>query len=391
MSASSLCLYRPLITALFFSRRRLISSSLSSSLPLVRVWSYSSSHSSNGPTPPPAIVEKMEEQTIGVAKVDTLKQKMELLGILCNDSCVPGRYTNLLCPKCNGGPSMERSLSVHIVQKGDLAMWRCFRTDCSWGDQVYIDGRAAHNEVKKIVQFSGQMTEESLRLEPPGEKITAYFSERMISEETLRRNAVMQRSGDKDIIAFTYKRNGLLVGCKFRSIEKRYWKEKGSEKTLYGIDDINDAAEIIIVEGEIDKLSVEEAGFCNCVSVPDGAPGKSSNKLPPVEKDTRYQYLRSCKQHLDKVSRIILATDNDKPGQALARDIALRLGTHRCWQVRWPKKDESSYYKDANEVLRHMGPDALRKVIENAKPYQLCISDRVVSSDKHKPGRIPAS
>ncbi|BBH01220.1 toprim domain-containing protein [Prunus dulcis] len=285
------------------------------------------------------IVEKMEEQTIGVAKVDTLKQKMELLGILCNDSCVPGRYTNLLCPK------------------------------------VYIDGRAAHNEVKKIVQFSGQMTEESLRLEPPGEKITAYFSERMISDETLRRNAVMQRSGDKDIIAFTYKRNGLLVGCKFRSIEKRYWKAKGSENTLYGIDDINDAAEIIIVEGEIDKLSVEEAGFCNCVSVPDGAPGKSSNKLPPVE----------------KVSRIILATDNDKPGQALARDIALRLGTHRCWQVRWPKKDESSYYKDANEVLRHMGPDALRKVIENAKPYYLCISDRVVSSDKHKPGRIPAS
>ncbi|BBN67783.1 CLP protease P4, partial [Prunus dulcis] len=172
-----------------------------------------------------------------------------------------------------------------------------------------------------------------------------------------------------DIIAFTYKRNGLLVGCKFRSIEKRYWKAKGSENTLYGIDDINDAAEIIIVEGEIDKLSVEEAGFCNCVSVPDGAPGKSSNKLPPVE----------------KVSRIILATDNDKPGQALARDIALRLGhtenkrgvtpyvyicidTNICWQVRWPKKDESSYYKDANEVLRHMGPDALRKVIENAKP-----------------------
>lgn len=38
-----------------------------------------------------------------------------------------------------------------------------------------------------------------------------------------------------------------------------------------------------------------------------------------------------------------------------------------------------------------MGPDALRKVIENAKPYQLCISDQVVSSDKHKPERIPAS
>jgi twinkle protein len=34
------------------------------------------------------------------------------------------------------------------------------------------------------------------------------------------------------------------------------------------------------VEGEIDKLSMEEAGFPNCVSVPDGAPPRVSNKLP---------------------------------------------------------------------------------------------------------------
>ncbi|GMN20035.1 hypothetical protein TIFTF001_047033 [Ficus carica] len=31
------------------------------------------------------------------------------------------------------------------------------------------------------------------------------------------------------------------------------------------------------VEGELDKLSVEEAGFQNCVSVPGGAPGKVSD------------------------------------------------------------------------------------------------------------------
>lgn len=38
------------------------------------------------------------------------------------------------------------------------------------------------------------------------------------------------------------------------------------------------------VEGEIDKLAMEEAGFHNCVSVPDGAPPKVSSKdLPPEE------------------------------------------------------------------------------------------------------------
>ena len=38
------------------------------------------------------------------------------------------------------------------------------------------------------------------------------------------------------------------------------------------------------VEGEIDKLSMEEAGFLNCVSVPGGAPQVVSTKdLPPLK------------------------------------------------------------------------------------------------------------
>jgi hypothetical protein len=37
------------------------------------------------------------------------------------------------------------------------------------------------------------------------------------------------------------------------------------------------------VEGEIDKLSMDEAGYRNCVSVPDGAPPKVSGKIPDKE------------------------------------------------------------------------------------------------------------
>lgn len=374
ISLSSLCLYRPLRTALFFSTHHLLSTPLSSNTS-VHIWSYSTSHSTQVSIAPANV-----EQTIGVPKVDVLKQKLELLGIICDNSCVPGHYSNLLCPKCNGGQSLERSLSLYIVQKGDLARWRCFRTDCNWAEQVFLDGKAGHDGVKeKEVQFSRQMTKESLRLEPLGEKLTAYFSARMISEKTLWRNGVMQLSSE-DVMAFTYRQNGLLVGCKYRTIQKRFWLEKGSAKILYGIDDINDAAEVIIVEGEIDKLSVEEAGFCNCVSVPGAGAGKNSANLPPMEKDAAFRYLWNSKQYMDKVSRIILATDNDAPGQALARALARRLGTYRCWQVSWPKKDEFSCFKDANEVLKYMGPDALRKVIESAKPYQQCVSetDKVV-------------
>ncbi|KAJ0016465.1 hypothetical protein Pint_11354 [Pistacia integerrima] len=52
--------------------------------------------------------------------------------------------------------------------------------------------------------------------------------------------------------------------------------ERSTEKWLFGLDDIKEVAEIIIVEGEMDKLAMEEAGFLNCVSVPCEAPQKAS-------------------------------------------------------------------------------------------------------------------
>uniref|UniRef100_A0A5B6YGN9 Toprim domain-containing protein n=1 Tax=Davidia involucrata TaxID=16924 RepID=A0A5B6YGN9_DAVIN len=324
---------------------------------------------------PPVNVEKHEEEeTINMAKLSGLKQKTAILGINC-DSFTPGQYSHLICPKCCGGQSMERSLSFHINQNRDFAMWRCFRVECGWAGQVFADDGATYNGANQInkVNSSRKMTEESLRLEPLGDELIAYFAERMISKEVLRKNAVMQISSNQNVIAFTYRRNGFLVSCKYRrTIDKKFWQEKGTEKILYGLDDIKEADEIVIVEGEIDKLSMEEAGICNCVSVPDGAPQKVSTKeLPSLEKDTRFQYLWNCKEYLEKASRIVLATDGDVPGQALAEELALRLGRERCWQVSWPKKDEFSCFKDANEVLKNLGPVALRDTICNAKLYRV--------------------
>ncbi|KAF9667149.1 hypothetical protein SADUNF_Sadunf16G0303100 [Salix dunnii] len=335
------------------------------------VWSYSKTtripalHSANG-----NIREAIEqkERLVGSDRVKVLKQKIEVLGIKCDDSCLPGQYFHLLCPKCQGGKTMERSLSFNISQDVDVAMWRCFRTSCGWTGQAFADSRMAIAGVNKIfkVKSSKQITPENVVLEPLGDKLMAYFSERMISEETLKRNAVMQMSGDKVlkvyhlehcttyhfyvnfmqcipcsktyvrlrqelerssknvisynycwlqyIIAFTYRQNGAIVGCKYRTMEKRFWQEKDTRKWLYGLDDINEATKIIIVEGEIDKLSVEEAGFCNCVSVPGGAPQMVSAKdLPSIE----------------KLSQIVLATDGDPSGRSLAEELARRLGKER--------------------------------------------------------------
>lgn len=283
----------------------------------------------------------------------------------------------MLCPRCEGGQSVEESLSVFVADDGTSARWNCFRANCGWkGLQgAFADSNSSHGRAKKVgkVKKVREITVEDCRLEPLCDELFAYFETRNISRSTLQRNSVMQKTDYEQVyIAFTYWRNGILVNCKYRDANKGFLQEKDTEKIFYGLDDIKGASEIIIVEGEMDKLAMEEAGFRNCVSVPDGAPASVSTKqLPPEEEDTKYHFLWNCKEYLQKVSRIILATDADLPGEALAEELARRLGRERCWRVRWPKKNDNEYFKDANEVLMHLGPGELRDVIEDAELYPI--------------------
>lgn len=310
------------------------------------------------------------------ARFELLKLKMKENGIDIA-LCSPGQYGSLICPMCGGGDSAEKSLSLFITQDGDSALWNCFRGKCGWKGytKALTDGKSSIGSSNKTtkVQIRRQISEEDLQLEPLCTELLNYFAERNISAETLRRNSVMQRRrGNQVVIAFLYRRKGVLVNCKYRDAFKNFYQEKDTEKIFYGLDDIEGSSDIIIVEGEMDKLAMEEAGFRNCVSVPGGAPSSVSQKeLPPEDQDTNYQYLWNCKEYLQKASRIILATDGDPPGQALAEELARRLGRERCWRIKWPLKMDNVYFKDANEVLIFRGADVLKEVIDNAELYPI--------------------
>ncbi|WP_336278514.1 toprim domain-containing protein [Bartonella sp. CB175] len=84
---------------------------------------------------------------------------------------------------------------------------------------------------------------------------------------------------------------------------------------------------IVITEGEIDALSLAAYGY-QAVSVPFG--GGTGGKQNWIENEF---------DHLEPFERIFLATDMDKPGEEAAYEIANRLGRHRCYRVRLPKKD----------------------------------------------------
>uniref|UniRef100_A0A2P2L9A9 Twinkle homolog proteinic/mitochondrial n=2 Tax=Rhizophora mucronata TaxID=61149 RepID=A0A2P2L9A9_RHIMU len=238
------------------------------------------------PLPSPVHRENMGKEQ---ENLEILRRKLEEMGVYL-DPFAPGQYNGLICPRCKGGDSEEKSFALFVSQDGSSASWICFRAKCGWtgGTRPYADSKSMYRSLHQLTKVKQirEITEQGLGLEPLCDELLGYFKERLISAETLRRNGVMQKSdGNQIAIAFPYRRDGVFVNCKYRDINKRFWQEKDTEKIFYGLDDIKKAEDIIIVEGEIDKLSMEEAGFRNCVSVPDGAPPSISKKeLPPEDK-----------------------------------------------------------------------------------------------------------
>ena len=188
-----------------------------------------------------------------------------------------GEHTTT-CPQCSAQrkkPNQKKPcLGVKIDDAGG-ATWFCHH--CEWVGNVPACNRQS---VGRSATKTNPVTPKPVVPGLPAEVIT-WFADRGISKATLERNGIgygpayipaLQR--EAPAIQFPYRHHGEIVNTKFRTLDKHFAQVKGAEKILYGLDDIRGASEIIIVEGEIDKLSLEEAGFRNVVSVPDGAPAK---------------------------------------------------------------------------------------------------------------------
>jgi len=191
--------------------------------------------------------------------------------------------------------------------------------------------------------------------ELPKEAYSFLVETRKIPLTVLQRNRVCSQD---EVILFPFYRNGECVNIKHRGPNKKFWQSTDGMRTLYGFDDIEDQ-QTIITEGEMDKLSVETAGFKNSISVPDGAPNPDAKSYA-----SKFDFLENCKDRLGKVKHFILAVDNDSPGKKLESELARRLGPERCSRVEWPEG-----CKDANDVLIKYSPEHLAEILSNPIPY----------------------
>ena len=209
---------------------------------------------------------------------------------------------------------------------------------------------------------------------PRLEKLSAagikYFEQRGISNNTLLRFNITESvewmpKANKEIpaICFNYIRDGELINIKYRAKDKDFKLHKNAELIFYNIDALQGENTAIIVEGEIDCLSLYEAGIYNVVSVPNGA---STGNM-------QLKYLDNCWQHFEGIDNIYLFMDNDEPGNMLRDELARRLGRDRCYKVEYPKD-----CKDANDVLVKYGRQAIAHMIEYGKRWPI---DGIISVD----------
>jgi len=261
-----------------------------------------------------------------------------------------------ICPECSAERKKKnaRCLSVNMVKE----TWFCHH--CGWSGGLADGGRKSDflHWRKPVYRKPEELPKADLNSDA-----LAWFQKRGVTEEVLIRNKVsLQRvympqiEDHTNAIAFPYWRDGELVNVKYRDGRKNFRMEAGAERILYGLDDINDDC-LIWVEGEIDKLSVEVAGFKSCVSVPDGAPTPNTKNYA-----SKFDFLESALAKIDPVKKHIIAVDADEPGQRLEQELIRRLGPEKCFRVEWPED-----VKDANDALIKLGSDALETIIHAAE------------------------
>lgn len=199
------------------------------------------------------------------------------------------------------------------------------------------------------------------------------LNERGISKETADKLGLFKTrqffpavGAEQDAVCFPYfNADGMIVSAKMRSIESKAFTCWQSPPAFFNLRNMTEGEDFIIVEGELDSAAMMEAGVA-AVSVPNGAPLKVVDGKITPEEDSKFRFLWDAKDLIEKAKRVIIAVDKDSQGEALAEEIARRVGRDRCWRVEWPEG-----IKDANDYLRAHGKEALADFVGKPSPWPI--------------------
>lgn len=279
------------------------------------------------------------------------------------------------CPYCKGGRSHgdKKTFSINLTK----GTFNCLRETCgARGNMITLHkdfsfslGRDADNYYDQSFNKYKKLPQKPIEIR---DKAIAYLVSRGISEEIARRYEITARADHEEVIVFPFKdEHGIIQMAKYRNSEyvkgqtngSKEWAEKDCKPILFGMYqcDPNKNDTLVLTEGQMDSLSVAEAGIDNAVSVPSGAKG--------------FTWVPFCWDFLNKFKALVVFGDMEDGHMTLLDEMKRRFkGT-----VRAVREQDYQGCKDANEILQKYGVEAVRQAVWQAEavpiPELLDIAD----------------
>jgi twinkle protein len=271
-----------------------------------------------------------------------------------NQYDLPEGKTQGICPLCSFDRQPKNQKANCASYDWERGLGTCH--NCNNTFQLHTYQRKGSSDKVYVRPLTPEVVEEV------STNVEKWFEGRGISKNTLKALKVtegqefMPQTGqNENTIHFNYFVGNQLINIKYRDGRKNFKLFKGAEKVFYNINSIVGYEYCVIVEGEMDALSLYESGIHNAISVPNGATLNNNN----------LDYLDNCIDYFTDKEKIIIAVDGDEAGQALQAELVRRLGAEVCYLATFED------CKDANEYLLKYGKEKLVQCIAKAKPVPL--------------------
>ena len=279
---------------------------------------------------------------------------------------VKGEEIVSLCPYCKGGEKRDKgTFALNTVK----LTYNCLRGKCGVKGTFWKLCKDFNENVSRDRDIDTKTyTEQKKDWEIPQSPVMEYMQSRGISKPVVLARGVGEKDGN---IIFPYYENDKIVLIKYRKPGgngngPKSWRGSGGKAVFWGMEDCNPDYPLVIVEGEIDALTLDECGIPNVVSVPSGA--KDLNCVT------------NCWDWMTQFKKIIIWGDKDIPGQEMVDELVKRLSEE------WLLYIVHSEFKDANEELLSSGKGSILRTFSAAAevPLARTVRPELIFSEYNK-------
>lgn len=255
------------------------------------------------------------------------------------------------CPHCHGGGDDKDTFSVNL----QTGAFKCFRASCDYhGHFVELARDFGYKLEDEQERKYRRLPQPKIESKP---KAIEYLESRGISAEVAKRYKITTQTHNENILVFPfYDDQNVLQFVKYRktNFDKRFdknkeWCEAETMPILFGMAQCEDFTRLVITEGQLDSLSLATCGIKNAVSVPTGALG--------------FTWLANCWDWINKFQEVVVFGDYEKGKITLIETLEKRLQM----KVKCVRPQDYLCEKDANDILRKYGKEAIVRAVEGAE------------------------